>query len=81
MAENMEEAVAVMVRALVHHPEQVEVRAMPRDGKTTVLEIYVAEGDMGPLIGRQGRTIKSLRSVFDAISRKHHHRFILEIVE
>jgi hypothetical protein len=77
----MEEAVAMLVRSLVRHPDAVEVRAVPRDGKTTIIEIQVVDADMGPLIGRQGRTIRALRTIFDAISRKHHHRFILEIVE
>ena len=77
----MEEAVAHLVRGLVHQPEQVEVRAVERDKRTTVLEIYVADGDMGPLIGRQGRTIKALRTIFDAVAEKQQHRFILDVVE
>lgn len=77
----MEEALAHLVRALVHQPEQVEVRAVERDRRATVLEIYVADGDMGPLIGRQGRTIKALRTIFEAVGEKQQHRFMLDVVE
>ena len=71
----------MLVKALVREPDAVEVQEIKRDGKTTIIEIRVADTDMGPLIGRQGRTIKALRAIFDAISQKHHHRFILEIAE
>ena len=76
----MEEALAHLVKSLVHHPEQVEVRAAPRDSRNTMLEIYVADGDMGPVIGRQGRTIKALRAIFAAVSEKQQHRFTLDVV-
>jgi hypothetical protein len=77
----MKEAVELLVKSLVRHPDAVEVQEIPRDGRTTILEIRVQDTDMGPLIGRQGRTIRALRAIFDAVSQKHHHRYILEIVE
>lgn len=77
----MKEAVELLVKALVRHPEAVEVQEVERDNRTTIIEVRVQDTDMGPLIGRQGRTIRALRTIFDAVSVKHHHRFILEIVE
>lgn len=77
----MKEAVELLVKSLVRNPEAVEVEEIPRDSRTTIIEVRVQDTDMGPLIGRQGRTIKALRTIFDAVSQKHHHRFILEIVE
>ncbi len=77
----MKEAVELLVKSLVRHPDAVEVREIERDNRTTLIEMRVQDTDMGPLIGRQGRTIRALRTIFDAVSVKHHHRYILEIVE
>jgi predicted RNA-binding protein YlqC (UPF0109 family) len=53
---------ATVVRQLVDHPELVEVRELQR-GRLHVLEVTVAEGDMGSVIGRHGRTAQALRSL------------------
>jgi predicted RNA-binding protein YlqC (UPF0109 family) len=76
----MRETVEMIVKALVDNVEAVDVREVPRAG-STMIEIRVAPDDMGKIIGRQGRTIKALRSLGYAVSEKRNHRFVLEIVE
>lgn len=77
----MKEAVEDIVKALVSEPDSVSVREVERDRSTTVIEVRVAQSDMGKVIGRQGRTIRALRSLLHAVSAKREHRFILEVVE
>ena len=76
----MRETVEMIVKSLVDDVEAVDVRAV--EGGTTVkIEVRVAESDMGKLIGRQGRTVRALRSLLHAASMKANRRFILEIIE
>ena len=77
----MKEAVEMIVKALVDDAEAVEIRAIERDRATVVLEVVAAQQDVGKIIGRQGRTIKALRTLLHAAGTKHNRRFILEIVE
>ncbi len=77
----MKEAVELIVKHLVREAESVDVRAVERDRTTTVIEVRVAEGDMGKVIGRQGRTIKALRSLLHAAGLKNRRRYVLDIVE
>jgi predicted RNA-binding protein YlqC (UPF0109 family) len=77
----MREAVEMIVKALVQSPEEVDVRQLERDRSTTVIEVRVAQSDMGKLIGRQGRTVRALRSLLHAAGAKQERRFILDIVE
>jgi predicted RNA-binding protein YlqC (UPF0109 family) len=76
----MKEAVEMIVRALVDDVEAVDVRELKREG-ATLIEVRVAPGDMGKIIGRQGRTVRALRALAHAVSLKRRHRFVLEIVE
>lgn len=76
----MKESIEMIVKALVDEVDAVDVRAIDREG-ATLIEVRVAAGDMGKIIGRQGRTIRALRSLAYAVSLKKRHRFILEIVE
>lgn len=76
----MREAVEMIVKALVQSPEEVDVRQVERD-RTTIIEVRVAEGDVGKVIGRQGRTVRAIRSLLHTAGVKHERRFILEIVE
>ena len=76
----MRETVEMIVKALVDDVEADDVREVPRAG-STMIEIRVAPSDMGKVIGRQGRTIRALRSLSHAVSMKRNHRFVLEIVE
>ena len=76
----MKEAVEKIVKALVTEPDAVEVRE--REGeKGAVIEVRVGAGDMGRLIGREGRTIKAIRSILFAASQKHRRRYVLDVVE
>ena len=77
----MREIVEKIVRALVDDAEAVDVREVERGNSTSIIEVRVAETDMGKLIGRQGRTVRALRSLMHAASIKKNRRFILEIIE
>ena len=77
----MREIVEKIVRALVDDAEAVEVREVERGNSTSIIEVRVAETDMGKLIGRQGRTVRALRSLMHAAGIKKNRRFILEIFE
>jgi uncharacterized protein len=76
----MKEAVEMVVKSLVDDVEAVDVREIVQQG-ATLIEIRVAPGDMGKIIGRQGRTVRALRSLAYAVSLKRKHRFVLEIAE
>ena len=69
-----------IARALVDAPEQVQVSSVIGDG-ATVLQLRVAPTDVGKVIGKQGRTARSLRTILSAVSMKLHHRYTLEILE
>jgi predicted RNA-binding protein YlqC (UPF0109 family) len=78
----MKEAVEKIVRALVDDHEAVDVSERAGESaNTTVIAVRVAEGDMGKLIGREGRTVKAIRSLLFAAGQKHRKRFVLEVVE
>ncbi|MBA3322064.1 MAG: KH domain-containing protein [Pyrinomonadaceae bacterium] len=77
----MRDAVEMIVKALVSNAEAVEVREVERDPKTVQIEVRVAPDDMGKLIGRQGKTVRALRSLLHAAGLKQRRRFILEIIE
>jgi predicted RNA-binding protein YlqC (UPF0109 family) len=76
----MRETVEMIVKALVDDTEAVEVREVERKD-ALLIEIRVAQADMGKLIGRQGRTVRALRSLVHAASVKRNRRYILDIVE
>jgi uncharacterized protein len=76
----MKEAVEKIVRGLVGQPEAVEVSEVS-DGKSVKIEVRVGEGDMGRLIGREGRTVKAIRSLLYYAGQKQGKRFQLDIVE
>ena len=75
---SMIELVASMARALVEFPEQVSVLAT-RENEGTVLLLRVAPADLGKVIGKQGRTARSMRTILGAASMKAQHRFALDI--
>lgn len=77
----MTEVIEMIVKALVDDPSAVEVRSVDRGNSTSMIEVRVAESDMGILIGRQGRTVRALRSLLHAAGLKANHRFVLEILE
>ncbi len=77
----MKETVEMIVKALVDDAAAVDVREVERDKMTSMIEVRVAETDMGKLIGRQGRTVRALRTLVRAAGLKQNRRIILEIVE
>jgi hypothetical protein len=77
----MKDAVELVVKHLVREGEAVDVREVERDRSTSVIEVRVAQADVGKIIGRQGRTVKALRSLLHAAGEKRRRRYILEIVE
>jgi hypothetical protein len=78
----MKDLIEMIVKRLVGDADAVDVREIERDGgRTTLIEVRVAEGDMGKVIGRQGRTVKALRSLLHAAGLKNRRRYVLDIVE
>lgn len=75
----MKELVEVIARALVDHPDEVSVNEK-KEGKTTVLELHVADSDMGKVIGKQGRIAKAIRSVVKAAGAKDDKKVVVDIV-
>ena len=69
-----------VAKALVDAPDEVEVEAF-EEGDHIVLELVVAESDLGKIIGRQGRMARSLRTILGAAALKTRKRYQLEIVE
>ena len=76
----MRDTVELIVKALVDDQSAVDVRELERNG-ATLIEIRVAPEDMGKVIGKQGRTIKALRSLVHAVGFKRDQRFVLDIIE
>lgn len=72
--------VTEIAQALVDDPAAVNVEVI-LDQDTAVLRLQVAPADVGKVIGKQGRTARSLRTILGAASMKHKRRFALDIVE
>ena len=79
-AVNMVALVEHLAKVVVETPEEVTVEAFEEGGQT-VLELIVAETDLGRVIGRQGRMARSLRTIVKAASLRTRKRYQLEIVE
>ena len=75
----MKELVEVIAKALVDHPEEVSVNEK-NEGRTIVLELHVAEGDMGKVIGKQGRIAKAIGSVVKAAAAKEDKKVVVDIM-
>lgn len=75
----MKELVEVIAKSLVDHPDEVVVTEK-EEGKHVVVELHVAESDMGKVIGKQGRIAKAIRSVVKAASSKDDKRVDVEII-
>ncbi|NBV49837.1 KH domain-containing protein [bacterium] len=78
--EELRELVEIMAKALVDFPEQVNVAEIEGE-QTTVIELKVAKEDLGKIIGKEGRTARSLRTILGAVSTKLRKRSVLEILE
>ena len=76
----MKELVRYIVTPIVEFPDQVDIREVEGD-KFTVIELRVAESDLGKVIGKQGRMAKAIRTLLSAASVKAGKKYGLEIVE
>ena len=77
---SMKELVEIIATALVDHPDAVAVNEVEGEA-TTVLELRVAQQDLGKVIGKQGRTARAIRTILSAAGMKVKKRFVLEILE
>src|SRR3954469_2529104 len=78
---NLGALVTEVVKYLVDSPDEVRVEEFKEGSRNIVLELEVAQNDVGKVIGKQGRTIRSLRNLLDAAASKLNTRATLEIVE
>jgi len=76
----MKDLVLFLAKQLVNHPDQVEVKETQGD-TASVLELKVAREDIGRVIGKQGRTAKSIRTILNAVASRTNRKVVLEIVE
>lgn len=76
----LKELVEQMAKALVDHPERVQVSEIEGE-QTSVIELKVAKEDLGKVIGKQGRTARAMRTILSAVSTKLNKRAVLEIIE
>ncbi|MGI4828325.1 MAG: KH domain-containing protein [Janthinobacterium lividum] len=77
----MSSLILEIAKALVDDPDAVRLDTVPSEVGTVVLRLQVSPGDLGKVIGKQGRTARSLRTILGAASMKLKHRFSLDIVE
>lgn len=75
----MRELVEVIAKALVENPDEVVVTERT-EGRNVIIELHVAQSDMGKVIGKQGRIAKAIRSVVKAASSKDNSRVDVEII-
>jgi uncharacterized protein len=76
----MRDAIELIVKSLVDESDHVDIREVERNG-TILIEVRVAPNDVGKIIGKQGRTIRALRSLARIAGAKKNRRYQLEIVE
>jgi predicted RNA-binding protein YlqC (UPF0109 family) len=76
----MKELVEFIAKSLVENPEQVEVIEVQGE-ITTIIELKVAQEDMGKIIGKQGKTARSIRTLLNATAAKVKKKTVLEILE
>lgn len=77
----MGELLEYLARALVDEPGEVSVESFEEDDGTVVLELRVADGEVGRVIGRGGRTVNALRAVMRACSVKQERRVLVDVVD
>ena len=76
----MKELLELIARSLVDRPDEIEVTEVEGE-KTTVLELKVATEDLGKVIGKQGRTARSIRTILASSGMKRKKRIVFEIIE
>jgi len=77
----MRDAIETIVKAMVDDSENVDIREVEQRNGATLIEVRVAPEDMGKIIGKQGKTIRALRSLARIAGAKKNRRYLLEIVE
>jgi len=78
--DELQDLILYLAKALVDLPDQVDVNLMVGE-QTTVIELKVAKEDLGKVIGKQGRTARSMRTILNAAATKLKKRAVLEIIE
>ncbi|MFQ5455618.1 MAG: KH domain-containing protein [Nitrospirota bacterium] len=76
----MKNLIDLMARSLVDKPDEVSVKETEGE-KTTIIELRVAQDDLGKVIGKQGRTARAMRTILNAAGTKLGKRYVLEILE
>ena len=76
----MKDLLTYIVQNLVEHPDEVSVTEREADGET-VFEVRVADGDMGKVIGRQGRIVKEIRILMKAVAQRKGKKVSVEIID
>ena len=76
----MKELVQFLAQQLVNNPEAVDVKETQSDS-ASILELRVAKEDLGRVIGKQGRTAKSIRTTLNAVASRTNRKVVLEIIE
>ena len=76
----MKELLTYIVQNLVEHPDEVSVTEREADGET-IFEVRVADGDMGKVIGRQGRIVKEIRILMKAVAQRKGKKVSVEIMD
>ena len=77
----MRDAIEMIVKSLVDDKEAVDIREVEQRNGATLIEVRVASSDVGKIIGKQGKTIRALRSLAKIGGTKQNRRYLLEIVE
>jgi len=80
MMTDLKSFVENIAKALVDHPDYVDVREIAGE-RTTVFELRVGEGDLGKVIGKGGQTARAIRTLLNAVAAKQGKRAVLEIIE
>ncbi|MGD8978721.1 MAG: KH domain-containing protein [candidate division WOR-3 bacterium] len=76
----MKDLIEYIVKALVDNPDKVVVKEIAGE-KSIIFELRVGEGDLGKVIGKEGRTAKAIRTIITAAAMKQGKRTVLEIIE
>ena len=76
----MKELLELIARSLVDHPDEVDIKEIESE-QATVLELKVSREDLGKVIGKQGRTARSIRTILATAGTKLNKRIVFEIIE
>ncbi|OGC39171.1 RNA-binding protein [candidate division WOR-3 bacterium RBG_13_43_14] len=76
----MKELIEYIVKALVDNPDKVNIQEIAGE-KSIIYELRVGEGDLGKVIGKEGRTAKAIRTIITAAAMKQGKRTVIEIIE